>query len=637
MSGICGFAGINDDTLLTAMTESIRHRGPDDFGAYQAGDVSFGHCRSSIIDLTGGRQPISNEDGSLTIVFDGEIYNYRELRRSLELCGHSFKTRSDIEVLLRLYEDEGPRALQKLNGMFAFAVHDRRRDEIFLARDRIGIKPLYYLDLADRFLFASETKALLEYSEWAPTINPHAIQDYLALRYVPGDSGMFVEVNRLPAGHYLIYRDSKVHIKRYWDPPLFDGPYYKNENTYFEEFSELMELSVSRRMISDVPIGAYLSGDLDSSVIVALMSKFSMGPVRTFSTGCDTIHDESSEAVERARLLGCDHTEIAYRASDISRLPEIVYHMDEPQGDPVSIPMFMLSKEAKGNVGVILSGEGGDEIFGGHLFHKMMWMGDVYRRTIPAPVRNQFVAPLFSKIPASLLSAAFQYPTYLGERGKLKALDYLQMLEPNQIDQAYRHLISLYDARYTKNLFSTDFGARLASGKMSNGSINPPLDIPYLNRLLLLQLGHWLPDNLLLRLDKMGMAHGIEGRVPYLDHELVEFAMYLPPHLKLHHLTGKYILRSYAGKLLPAAVTQSKRRSFNAPVEKFFEQPEFLEMMDDLLNDRSVRNRGIFQIDSITQIKESIYRNEFTYVNQAFSFMVLELWFRIFVDKIWVF
>ena len=635
MCGICGFTGIKDDALLTRMTECISHRGPDDFGYYQAGDVSFGHRRLSIIDLAGGSQPMSNEDGSITITFNGEIYNYRELRHTLELCGHTFRTSSDTEVLLRLYENEGLRALQKLNGMFAFAIHDRRRDELFLARDRIGIKPLYYLDLPGRFLFASETKALLAYSGWNSTINPHAVQDYLALRYVPGNNSMFEEVKRLPAGHYLVYRDGKAHLHRYWEPPVYGGPYDNNDERYFDEFTELMEQSVSRRMISDVPFGAYLSGGLDSSVIVALMSKFSSEPVKTFSVGFDYVHDELGEAAATAELLGCDHHEIACRASDVTRLPDIVYQMDEPQGDPISIPMFMLSKEAKRKVTVILTGEGGDEIFGGYLFHKMMSMADLYRRAVPTSIRNQVVVPLVSKMPASMLNMAFQYPAYLGERGKLKALDYLQLLEPEQIDQAYRHLISLYDARDMKDLFTPDFCARLAVNGASNGVANPPLDIPYLNRLLHLQFDHWLPDNMLLRQDKTGMAHGIEGRVPFLDHELVEFALRLPPRLKLHNMTGKYILRAYASKLLPTAVTQRKKMPFYVPIENFFEQPAFQDMMDDLLSDSSTRARGIFRVDAVAKLKQSMHRNEFMYVKQVFSLMVLELWFRIFVDRSW--
>ena len=633
MSGICGFAGINDDALLTRMTDCISHRGPDESGYYQAGDVSFGHRRLNVIDIQGGKQPMSNEDGSVTIVFNGKIYNYRELRHQLESRGYTFRTASDTEVLLCMFEEEGPQALQRLNGMFAFAIHDRRRNEVFLARDRIGIKPLYYLNLPNAFLFASEMKALLAYPDWIRTTNPRAIQDYLALSYVPGDGSMFAEVKRLPAGHYLVYRDGSARAHCYWEPPVFSGPYSKNEDAYYEEFAELMELSVSRRMISDVPFGAYLDGDLDSSVIAALMTRFASESIKTFSVGFDRFRNELSDAAKSARLLGCDHTEILYSAADAGRLPDIVYHMDEPQGDPISIPMFVLSGETKEKVAVVLTGEGGNEVFGGHVFHRMMWMGEVYRRAVPEPVRNQLVTPLFSKIPAPILNAAFQYPANSGGQWKLKALDYLQMLEPDQIDQAYRHFISINNSQENENLFTTEYSEQLRSTGESNGSVNPPVDIPYINRLLLLQFGHWLPDNMLLRGDRMGMAHGIESRVPYLDHELVEFAMRLPPQLKLHHLSGKYILRSYASKLLPAAVTKRKKTAVYEPVEKFFEQATFQEMMNDLLSDISIRNRGIFRVDTIAQIRKKAQQSQSGFVKQAFSLMVLEMWFRIFVDR----
>lgn len=635
MSGICGFAGINDDALLARMTQSIRHRGPDDCGYYQAGDVSFGHRQLSIIDLSNGKQPMSNDDGSITLVFDGKIYNYRELRHTLESRGHTFKTSSVAEVLLRMFEEQGPQALQKLNGMFAFAIHDRRRDELFLARDRIGIKPLYYLTLPGRFLFASESKALLAYPDWTPTTNPHAVQDYLALGYVPGNHGLFAEVKRLEAGHYLVYRENKVRTQRYWEPPVYSGPYYENENAYFEEFAELMELSVSRRMLSDVPFGSYLGDGLDSGVIVASMSKFASEPVKTFSVGFDSDHSELSGAAKTAQLLGCDHTEIPFRASDVSNLPDIVYHMDDPLGDPISIPMFTLSKEARRDVTVVLTGEGGDEIFGGSSIHKTMWFADLYRRKVPASVRNQFVMPLFARMPASILNAAFQNPAYSGEKGKLKALNYLQMLEPDQIDQAYRYLISVYDVRDSESLYSASFQAQLRTMGASNGSVDPPLNMPYLNRLLLLEFGHWLPDNMLLRQDKIGMAHGIESRVPYLDHELVEFAMRLPQQLKLHNLTDKYILRSYASKLLPGAVTQRKKTPFSVPADKLIAQPEFQEMMSDLLSDNSTRERGIFRVDTVAKLKNSIHQKDQVYMEQAYSLMVLELWFRIFVDRTW--
>lgn len=639
MCGICGYVGIDDDVLLERMTNCLEHRGPDEFGYYRHGDVRFGHRRLSIIDVADGQQPMSNRDGSITLIYNGEIYNYQELRRELEQRGHALRTNSDTEVLLRTYEIEGLGALQKLNGMFAFAIHDRRTGDLLLARDRIGIKPLYYLQLPGRFLFASELKALLVYADWFPTINPNAIHDYLSLRYVPGDTVMFNEIKRLPAGHTLCYRDGQAEVQRYWAPQRYEGPYSRHDDEYLEQFGELMQQSVRRRMISDVPFGAYLSGGIDSSVIVALMSQATSGPVKTFSVGFDYEHDELNAAAETARYLGCDHHEVACRAEHVMLLPQIVYHMDEPMGDAITVPMFLLSRAAKQHVTVILTGEGGDEVFGGYLFHKVMWAGDLYRRLIPKPLHNGLVMPVLERTPASAMNLAFQYPAYLGSRGKQKVLDYLDLLEPEYIDQAYRHLISLFDARDVEGLYTASYRTDLARGQQFNGGYGENgvwTTGPYLNRLLQLQFEHWLPDNMLLRQDKTGMAHSIEGRVPFLDHELVEFAQMLPPHLKLHRLTGKYILRQFARTILPDTVTKRRKMPFYVPIENYFQQPEFLDMMQDLLSDKSVRERGLFQLQAVSKLRSSMQQRDFLRVKQVFSLMVLELWFRIFVDRTWV-
>ena len=618
----------------------MRHRGPDDYGYYHEGDVHLGHRRLSIIDLAGGKQPMQNTDGSLTIVFNGEIYNYQELKRWLESKGHSFHTSSDTEVLLRLYEVLGSAALERLNGMFAFAVYDHKRKELFIARDRVGIKPLYYLQAGRRFLFASETKSLLCYRQWSPTINPLAIDAYLAMRYVPGDTTMFQELKRLPAGHYMIFREGRVSLHRYWRPQLFDGPYPRSQESYLEEFGELLESSVRRRLISDVPFGAYLSGGIDSSVIVALMSRMVSNPVKTFSVGFDYKHDELNEAAFTANHLGCDHHEIPCRAEDIALLPRIVHHLDEPMGDAIIIPMYQLSQAAKKEVTVILTGEGGDEVLGGYLFHKLMWAGNLYQDLVPRFIHQHGVMPLLQAVPTGAMDALFQYPAYLGERGKTKVLDYLQLLQPQQIEQAYWHLISLFDDRDKADLFSEDFKNELNKERNKQANAKPTATIsnanysgPYLNRLINLQFDHWLPDNMLLRQDKTGMANAIEGRVPYLDHTLVEFAQKLPPNLKLRQLVGKYILRRFAKELLPKQVTQRRKMPFYVPIENYFQQPVFQQQLDEFLSESSVKNRGIFQVGAVTRLKTAMDRKEFMLVKQVFSLMVLEMWFRIFVDR----
>ncbi len=632
MCGICGYVGIEEPGLIERMTAVLQHRGPDDFGHFRDGNVSLGHRRLSIIDLAGGQQPMTNPEGSLVIVFNGEIYNFREIRQSLYERGVGFESDSDTEVLLRSYEIHGAGALDKLNGMFAFAIYDRNRKELFLARDRVGIKPLYYLELPGKLLFASEAKALFCYTGWSRTLNTQAVQDYLFLRYVPGHRGLLREVKRLPAGHFLRYGQGKLEIRRYWRPPIHEGGYGKSEGEYLEELAELMERSVRRRLISDVSFGAYLSGGLDSSVIVALMSKIVAAPVKTFSVGFNYKHDELGEAAATARLLGCDHHVVECRAKDVSLLPEIVYHSDEPLGDPISIPMYQLAREAKKEVTVILTGEGADEIFGGYLFHKVMWVANMYRQLSPGLARKWLIQPLLSLVPASLLNLAFRYPAYLGNRGKRKALDYLTILSSGTLDEEYRHLISLFDVRDTHSLFTDEFEMQLRE-QQPEWSHRVDFQDSMFNEMLRLQFAHWLPDNMLLRQDKMGMASAIEGRVPYLDHEVIEFAFRLPRRLRLRRLVGKYILRRLAERVLPKEIAHRRKMPFYVPVEHYFEQPEFVELMDDLLSGDSVKRRGIFRTQAVEKLRLSMRRREFLLVKQVFSLMTLELWFRIFIDR----
>ncbi len=629
MCGICGYTGIQEDGLLESMTESLRHRGPDSAGYFAREDVGLGHRRLSIIDVAGGAQPIENEDGSLVLVYNGEVYNYQPLREELLARGHQFRTQSDSEVILHLYEELGPACLDRLAGMFALAIYEKRTGRLFLARDRLGIKPLYYASLGGRFLFASEIKALLRYRGFQPTVNPRAIHDYLALRYVPGSRGLFEEVEKLPAGHYAIVQKGAVTVKPYWQPELYCGPFEGSEEEYLEGFAERFERSIRRRMISEVPLGAYLSGGVDSSTIVAAMSRLVSKPVRTFSVGFDFQHDESAAAAAVAKALSCEHTAVDSRVSDVELLPEIVYHLDEPVGDPIILPMYLLAREAKKSVTVVLTGEGADEILGGYLFHKALLTSRRVTRVVPRPL----LRALLAATPARVLNLAFQYPARLGRRGKLKVLDWLGLREPRQLARSYRHLISLFDERDTADLYTDDFRARLAESPESPEDDGADSGAPYLNRVLHLQFSHWLPDLILTKQDKLTMAHGIEGRVPFLDHELVEFALRLPPALKVRGSQDKYLLRRYARRILPPEVTSRRKMPFYFPMETCFAHPAFQGLMHDTLSDDSIRSRGVMRPEAVARLRQAMARGEFVYVKQVFSLMVLELWFRMAVDR----
>ncbi|HEY7915035.1 MAG TPA: asparagine synthase (glutamine-hydrolyzing) [Blastocatellia bacterium] len=634
MCGICGYTGIEEDGLLESMTAALTHRGPDGSGYFRSQDVGLGHRRLSIIDVAGGQQPIENEDGSLVIICNGEIYNYLSLREGLVARGHEFRTKSDTEVILHLYEEQGPDCLRQLNGIFAIAIYDKSRRRLFLARDRLGVKPLYYADLSGRFLFASEFKAILRYSGLNPTLSPRAIHEYLALRYVPGPGTMFKEIHKLPAACYAIVENGQVSFERYWQPEQFEGPFESSEEEYLEGFAEHFERSIRLQLISEVPLGAYLSGGLDSSAIVAAMSRITSRPVRTFTVGFDYEHDELAQAARTARLLGCEHTEITWRADDIELLPRVIHHLDEPIGDPIVIPMYQLAREAKKQVTVILTGEGADETLGGYLFHKALLRGHQIASFVPRVVRQNLLSPALAATPASLINLAFDYPAALGKRGKQKVLDFLNLLEPAQLPLAYRHLISLFDERDTPALYTQEFAKSVASeSEAENGKSHLQGRAPYLNRILHLQFSHWLPDDILMKQDKLSMAHGIEGRVPFLDHELVEYALRLPPSLKIRAGKSKYVLRKYASRFLPGDLAFGRKMPFYVPLEKHYYHPLFQEMMFDTLSEESVRARGILRPESVSRLCQTMYGGEFIFVKQIFSLMALELWFRMAVDR----
>jgi asparagine synthase (glutamine-hydrolysing) len=634
MCGICGFTGFRDDALLAGMTESLRHRGPDAAGDLITDGASLGHRRLSIIDLEGGRQPIANEDGTISVICNGEIYNYRELRAELIARGHTFQTSSDTEVIVHLYEDYGPACVEKLIGMFALAVWDGPRNLMLVARDRVGIKPLYYVDHEGRFLFASELKSLLACPGLDLAVDPAAIHRYLALRYVPGPGTMFRSIRKFPAGTYAVVRDGRATFTRYWEPKLYDGPFDRSDEDYVDEFAERFERSIRRRLIADVPLGAYLSGGLDSSVIVAAMSKLTSGPVRTFTVGFDYEHDELGEAAATAKLLGCRHTEIPCGVGDIAHLPKIVWHLDEPLGDAIVIPMYLLAREAKKQVTVVLTGEGADETLGGYLFHRALLMGNRLARAVPRSLRSAVMLPALQATPAAALNLAFDYPANLGDRGKLKVIDFARLLDEEHLPQAYLHLISLFDGRDTPTLYSNEFARSLNGGGLAVETIGGEnMAAPFLNRALHLQFDHWLPDDILMKQDKMSMASGIEGRVPFLDHELVEFSLRVPPHMKIRRKRPKHILRSYAERLLPRETTTRGKKPFYAPFEKYLEHPAFLEILDDTLSEKTVRERGLFRPESVAALRDATRAGDFVHAKQVFSLVVLELWFRMAVDR----
>jgi asparagine synthase (glutamine-hydrolysing) len=634
MCGICGYIGLQPSgDLLQQMAGVLVHRGPDEDAQFLHEKVGLAARRLSIIDIAGGHQPIFNEDRSIALVFNGEIYNYQQLFTQLEGGRHRFRSRCDAEVIVHLYEEEGISCLHHLRGMFAFALYDLKQSKLYLVRDRLGIKPLYYWQQGHQLLFASEIKAILEYEKVPREPNPHAIDSYLQFRYVPGPESLFSGIKKLPAGHWLSYRNGESELSRYWQPIFHEGP-YKSDSHYEEQFSEIFSNSVRSHLVSDVPVGAFLSGGVDSGAIVATMSRMVSQPVRTFSVGFGWEGDELSAARDVANRLECEHFEVRCEAEDLRLLPKIVWHLDEPVGDAIILPMFLLSRLAGENVKVVLSGEGGDETLGGYLFHKMMMWAKSYARWTNSFLRQQVIAPLSARIPISVLNRGFAFPASLGQRGRIKLTDYLMMIGEQPPEAEYRFLISLFDQRDRLALYDGDLRLRIDAGASVNE--HPPLsDVgPYLNTILGLQYADWLPDDILMKADKLSMANSVEARVPFLDHEFVEFLFQAPPHLKLGRLANKILLRRYLGKILPGKAAHQPKKAFYVPMERYLDTPVFKEFLAICLSEESVRRRGYFKWAAVSDlIKKARGTGDFVFTKQVVSLVILEMWHRIFIDR----
>jgi len=629
MCGIVGFAGFEEPGLLKRMTDVIRHRGPDGEGFFSEPGLSMGNRRLSIIDLEGGWQPIYNEDESLVVCFNGEIYNYVELMEELRERGHAFRTRCDTEVIVHAFEEWGIECLQRFNGMFVFALWDLKAGELILARDRCGQKPLYLWSESGALIFASEVKAILESERVERRCNLPAVDAFLALRYVPEPQTMFAGVRTLPAAHYLRRsRDGQIAIERYWDVPLWEGDYL-SDGEYLEQLEEKFFEAIRLTMRSDVPVGAYLSAGVDSSLIAAAMCRHS-DRVNTFSIGFHSNVDETAEAAETARLLGTQHHEVYCTPEDFDRLPQIVWHMDRPVGDALVIAFHKLAEATSQHVKVVLGGLGADEMFAGYSFHKLIQLTERYRRLVPGALHRAVAMPLLRATPVRLLDRFFQFPAYLGSRGKARLVDFLAHYSERDLFHNYVSLRTLFELEERRELYSG--GMREHAGL----SWMPPVRDRggrFLDRLLKLQYDEWLQDWAIIRDDKNTMAHSLEIRLPFLDHELIELAFRMPPHLKTSRMQDKVIERRLARKLLPPEVVRRPKNPFFLPMEYFYEHPNVRELIRLTLNEEQVRRRGTFDPAKVSELVQRMESREFLCLQQVMSLVILELWHMIFIDK----
>ena len=642
MCGIYGFAGFKEEGLLDRMGRVIRHRGPDGTGRYEAPDgapFSMGMQRLAIIDLEGGWQPVYNEDKTLAVCYNGETYNYVELRAELEAKGHVFTTHSDTECLVHGFEEWGMAGLlQRMNGMAAFCIYDVRNKELFIGRDRCGQKPLYYTQANGRFLFGSEVKSLLQSQHVTAEPNLAAIDPYLTLRNVPEPATMFKGIFTLPTAHFLHYKlsDNSLSLHRYWEVPLLDArtATYKSDDEYFEELEALWNDCVKLCMRSDVPVGAYLSAGVDSSLTVASMTKFSSN-INTYSVGFDSPVDETPAARETAKFLGTKHHEIICQPEDFALLPKIVWHMDRPVGDALLIAFYKLAEGASKDLKVVLGGEGADEAFAGYSFQGVITKVEKMRRKLPfAPALGSLA---FKVTPHALLNKFFTFPADLGSQGKKRVIDFLAKYNGRDLNHNFNALRTLWSQDERHDVYTDQFKHLATEDWMANEK-EKDKNGPFLDRLLKLQYDEWLQDWALIRQDKNTMAHSLEYRLPFLDPRLIELAFKMPAHLKINGKTDKYIERKLADKVFPPHIARRAKIPFYLPVEYFLDKPQFKQLVSDTLNETAVKKRGYFDPKKVTALLDNMHRTrEFVYCKQVMSLVVLELWHQVFVDKAYKF
>ncbi len=622
-----------DGPTLRRMTEVLAHRGPDEAGAYRAAagvrpgygttpGVALGHRRLSIIDLSGGQQPLANEDDSIRVVFNGEIYNFRDLRRRLEGAGHRFRTQSDTETIVHLYEDEGPEAVTHLNGMFALAVWDARRGQLLLARDRLGQKPLVYRQEPGRLLFASQLKSLLEVPGVPRRLDPQAIDEYLTYQYVPHPRTIFRGIAKLPPGHYAVWRDGQLRLVRYWQPDFNreeDRPYEE----YLEQLRELLTSSVALRLQSEVPLGAFLSGGVDSTVIVGLMQRLASQRVRTFSIGFPVAeYDETSYARLAARRFGTLHEEFHVEPDALDILPKLVWHYDEPFADSSAIPTWYVSQLTRRHVTVALSGDGGDELFAGYPRYKAVWLAHWFDR-LPRAARRMIAGGYWQRLPASPRQKSVRrrwkrFMEMLAEPPWRRYLGWIAIF--NETRRA-----ALYDESFVEQLPDADPLGFLLEAAGRAGRRDP------VTATSLADLLTYLPCDLMTKVDIASMAHGLECRQPMLDHRVVELAARMPLQYKFRAGRGKRILLDAFADLVPRQIVRRKKMGFGVPLDHWFRGP-LAGFAREVLTDRRTLQRGFFQAGAVVRLLDEHVAGRFDHAYRLWSLLVLELWQREWVD-----
>jgi asparagine synthase (glutamine-hydrolysing) len=628
MCGICGKLNFALDAavspaLVKAMADTIQHRGPDDEGYHVSGPIGLGFRRLSIIDLSSGHQPISNENGTVWIVFNGEIYNYQELRAFLLGRGHKFTTQTDTEVIVHLYEEMGPQCLGKLRGMFAFAIWDENTNTLFLARDRVGIKPLYYALTDSSLVFGSEIKAILADPSVNREVDAEIVDRFLTFLYLPGEETLLKSVRKLAPGAYLLAKNGRAEIRQYWDLQ-FSKPTTKPGLQKTEEaLLDLLAETVKLHMIADVPVGVLLSGGVDSTGVLSFAAGMTEKPTSSYTVGFSDpgVADERPYASLAASTFGSRHHDMTISAADfVDFLPRYVWHMEEPVCEPPAIAMYFVSKLARHFVTVLLSGEGGDEAFAGYSnYRNIVWLERLKRMVSPfQELASNFVGAVGSTL-------------HLPRIAK-----YAPLIRATFPDYYYSRTSTPF--RYSGNGLGTLYRKDFQAAVNRERAIEPIRKLvanvrgeSILDQMLYIDTKTWLPDDLLIKADKMTMANSLELRVPLLDHCVLEFAAGLPPDFKLHGFTTKYLLKKTLGKRVPQEILHRKKAGFPVPYERWLRE-DCQEMLHGVLLDPKSLGRGYFEKVRIEKLLAANRENG-SYPKEVFSLATLELWHRTFLDR----
>lgn len=628
MCGIAGFTGHGDSSVIKKMTDSLIHRGPDDDAYFQDAFCSLGMRRLAIIDLTPAIYPLLNEDKTLICVFNGEIYNFKDVKKVLLRKKHRFKTQCDAEVLVHGYEEWGSRLPEHLNGMFAFCIYDTKKKELFLARDRMGKKPLYWSLVAGKLIFGSELKAILQNSTVKKELNIDALYKYLSYEYVPSPNTIFQKIHQLEAGHSLTYSNGKVKISQYWDEKFPDTVEQTNESELINELDRTMEQAVERRLMADVPLGVFLSGGIDSSTIAYYMTRLMSKKVQSFSIGFDDpSFDESFYARSVATFLKTDHHEehLDVRKT-LQLIPDIYAKMDEPFADPSLIPTYLLTKFTRTAVTVALGGDGADELFMGYPTYQAHKAAQVYLK-IPALIRSTMIEPLIRSLPTSFknISLDFQlkrfiegmpYPEFIRNQiwlGESSDAFGNQVLQPEVKRKITGSAFEDSERYWRQYLFHSSINDQVLSREQ------------FWQAMIYLYLKTYLQNDILTKVDRASMMNSLEVRAPFLDYQVVNFVNRLPVRLKLHGWSTKYLLKKLMKNRLPDSILQRKKKGFGIPVSKWL-LSDLRPLMHDLLSKKNLSKDGIFNYQSVQALISAHEHRKQDNRKKIWMLMVFQLW-----------